>query len=166
MDDLTYFLDDPTRYFFQRSLGIDEVLPTDIADPRVPLELDPLATWAVGERLLQERLAGGATEAVLAAENYRGDPPQGLGRAVLRSIASEVDAVLAARAHLVQESAAEQVAIDLVVPSLPPTDGVAVGGQPSRLVGMVSTVGEPCWSAPSASESRGRRLRSGLGCSV
>ncbi len=82
LEDLVRFVEHPVRAFLRQRLGIslgggDE----EIADG-LPVELDGLERWGVGQRLLEARLAGVDGKTAIKAEIARGTlPPALLGRA-------------------------------------------------------------------------------------
>jgi exodeoxyribonuclease V gamma subunit len=77
LDDLLRFTSHPTRAFLRRRLGISlGDFTTEVADA-LPVELDALDRWGVGERLLAARLRGLDLHAARAAEIARGALPPG-----------------------------------------------------------------------------------------
>ncbi|WP_141811158.1 exodeoxyribonuclease V subunit gamma [Nocardia bhagyanarayanae] len=113
--DLMSFAEHPVRAFLWQRLGLR--VPEheeDIAD-RLPIELDGLAKWELGERMLTARLTGADPNGLRAAEWRRGTlPPFGLGGAVLDEIEHTVDKLV--RASLPDyegQARAVDVAIDL-----------------------------------------------------
>ncbi|MET8779352.1 exodeoxyribonuclease V subunit gamma [Nocardia sp. NPDC004654] len=113
--DLISFAEHPVRAFLWQRLGLR--VPEheeDIAD-RLPIELDGLAKWELGERMLTARLTGADPNGLRAAEWRRGTlPPFGLGGAVLDEIEHTVDKLV--RASLPDyegQARAVDVAIDL-----------------------------------------------------
>ncbi|MGN6252438.1 MAG: exodeoxyribonuclease V subunit gamma [Marmoricola sp.] len=87
LDDLVGFLKDPVRTFLRRRLGIalldDEEAPGDT----LPVELDGLAEWNAGERVLRALIAGRDPDHALQAEWRRGTlPPGQLGWAIAKRI--------------------------------------------------------------------------------
>jgi exodeoxyribonuclease V gamma subunit len=97
LDDLRRFLDHPVRSFLRRRLGISFF--TDDEDPHdgLPVELDALETWAVGDRLLRARLDGADLQRCVQAEWRRGTvPPGALGKRLLDHLADEVENLVAA----------------------------------------------------------------------
>ena len=75
---LTRFLQHPARGFLRQRLGIS--LPGEDGAPAdaLPLDPDPLAAWAIGERILGARLQDVDVETCLALEIRRGMLPPGL----------------------------------------------------------------------------------------
>jgi exodeoxyribonuclease V gamma subunit len=97
LDELRKFLEHPVRAFLRQRLGV--ALFAEDEDPAdgVPVELDPLETWAVGDRLLKARLGGADPGRSVQAEWRRGSvPPGALGGRVLNRLAAEVDPLVAA----------------------------------------------------------------------
>jgi exodeoxyribonuclease V gamma subunit len=103
-------------------------------DDGLPLELDHLAQWGIGDRLLSAQLRGADAAGARAAERARGTlPPGRIGEQRLDDIASFVDAVMdAARAAV--DLGAEQRTVDVRI-SL--EDGRLVRGTISGLAGDV-----------------------------
>ncbi|MEV6280076.1 exodeoxyribonuclease V subunit gamma [Nocardia sp. NPDC051832] len=115
LTDLMSFAEHPIRAFLWQRLGLrvpehDE----DIAD-RLPIELDGLAKWDLGERMLTARLTGADPAGLRAAEWRRGTlPPFGLGGAVLDEVEHTVDKLVRAALPEYQSPArAVDIAIDL-----------------------------------------------------
>ncbi|WP_330254712.1 exodeoxyribonuclease V subunit gamma [Nocardia sp. NBC_00565] len=113
--DLISFVEHPMRAFLWQRLGLR--VPEheeDIAD-RLPIELDGLAKWELGERLLTARLTGADPATLRAAEWRRGTlPPFGFGGAVLDEVESTVDKLVRAALPEYQGAArAVDVAVDL-----------------------------------------------------
>lgn len=102
--DLQDFFANPTRAFLRDRLDVGTPLEADPPRDAIPIDLDGLATWQVGDRLLRDLLAGGSVSEVQQSEYLRGElPPAALGQAVLRAIgpvaqaiAAEAEAVLRA----------------------------------------------------------------------
>ncbi|MGO4613301.1 exodeoxyribonuclease V subunit gamma [Nocardia sp. 2YAB30] len=113
--DLISFVEHPVRAFLWQRLGLR--VPEheeDIAD-RLPIELDGLAKWELGERLLAARLTGADPAGLRAAEWRRGTlPPFGFGAAVLDEVEHTVDRLVrAAQADYAGTPRAVDVVVDL-----------------------------------------------------
>ncbi|BDT99123.1 exodeoxyribonuclease V subunit gamma [Nocardia sputorum] len=113
--DLISFAEHPVRAFLWQRLGLR--VPEheeDIAD-RLPIELDGLAKWELGERLLAARLTGADPAGLRAAEWRRGTlPPFGFGAAVLDEVEHTVDRLVrAAQADYAGSARAVDIAVDL-----------------------------------------------------
>ncbi|MGO9750120.1 MAG: exodeoxyribonuclease V subunit gamma [Solirubrobacteraceae bacterium] len=84
LSDLVQFAQRPVLAFLRQRLGISIVERDDDVRDALPVELDALGRWGVGQRLLDELLAGLEPRAALLAEIARGTlPPGELGRAVV-----------------------------------------------------------------------------------
>ena len=125
--DLQYFFAHPVRAFVRRRL--DVALPWEDDEPSdaIPVELDNLQTWEIGDRVLGRVLAGEDLDAVETAERARGAiPPLRLGAPVLDKV-HETVAALVARSADARGVPAE--AVDVTV---------GVGG--TRVTGQVPDV--------------------------
>ncbi|GGN67693.1 RecBCD enzyme subunit RecC [Nocardia rhizosphaerihabitans] len=93
--ELIAFAEHPVRAFLWQRLGLrvpEEA--EDIAD-QLPIELDGLAKWDLGERMLTARLTGADPAGLRAAEWRRGTlPPFGFGAAVLDEVEGTVDTLV------------------------------------------------------------------------
>jgi exodeoxyribonuclease V gamma subunit len=97
---LISFVENPTRALLRHRLGISVSDYLDEVQDAMPVELDPLEEWGVGQRLLEGVLAGGDRQECMRAEIARGAlPPGELARPPLAKIGAIVDQVAeAARA--------------------------------------------------------------------
>ncbi len=101
LDDLVAFLEHPVKEFLRQRVGLS-VFGGD-ADPAdaLPVDLDPLAVWAVGDRLLRDRLAGHDLDRCRQAEWRRGElPPGALGDALLTRVLDDVEPLVEAAASV------------------------------------------------------------------
>ena len=113
LDDLVRFLQHPAKGFLRQRLDIAVSTPQEDPADALPVELDGLAGWAVGDRLLSACLSGTSRPDAAQLEFLRGAlPPGPLGRTAIQAIGAKVDAVLAACAG---ERATEARAIDVAV---------------------------------------------------
>jgi exodeoxyribonuclease V gamma subunit len=95
------------KAFLRQRLGVS--LSDDNADASqaLPVELDPLEQWAVGDRLLAGRLAGGERDACVAAERARGGlPPGTLAEPVIGRVLPIVERLVAEAAEVTGDGAA------------------------------------------------------------
>jgi exodeoxyribonuclease V gamma subunit len=102
--DLRRLLTHPARGFLRQRLQVAETRDEDEPADALPVELDALEQWAVGERVLHERLAGLEVADCIELERHRGTlPPGPLGDTMLRGIGPKVESLLEAstleRAH-------------------------------------------------------------------
>ncbi|MFB7723902.1 exodeoxyribonuclease V subunit gamma [Nocardia sp. NPDC056100] len=90
--DLVSFAEHPIRAFLWQRLGIRVPESEEEIADRLPIELDGLTKWGMGERMLSARLTGVDPNALRAAEWRRGSlPPFALGAAVLDDVENTVD---------------------------------------------------------------------------
>jgi exodeoxyribonuclease V gamma subunit len=95
LDDLVRFLEAPVKTFLRQRLGLSTFSEDDDPAEAVPIELDALEKYQVGNRLLEHRLAGVPRGQVVRAEWLRGDlPPGPLGETVVTPVADDVDALV------------------------------------------------------------------------
>jgi exodeoxyribonuclease V gamma subunit len=100
LDDLDRFLRHPVRAFLLQRLGIRLGGKVADVDDALPVELDALERWALGDRLLTARMAGAELEACMAAERARGIvPPGSLAERIFDRVVPEVQSIAAAAAH-------------------------------------------------------------------
>jgi exodeoxyribonuclease V gamma subunit len=101
LDGLVRFAERPVRAFLRQRLGISVAdYDEDIADA-LPVELDGLEVWAVGQRLVDGLLAGAELDACVAAEIARGTlPPGALGAQVIERVRPTVQDIAAQAATL------------------------------------------------------------------
>lgn len=90
LQDLRDFLGHPVRAFLRGRLDVSTPFePDDLADA-IPVTLDNLEKWQIGDRLLRELLAGQDPVAVMTAEQLSGTlPPGSLGTAALNEVVEE-----------------------------------------------------------------------------
>jgi exodeoxyribonuclease V gamma subunit len=116
--ELHRFLKHPVEYFMGERLGLR--FPRDEDDPSglLPVELDGLGRYEVGDRLLQAVLDGADLEACTRFERGLGLLPTGpLGDAVLVALVPTVEALRrGAEAAGVQRQAIDVEAVDVVLP--------------------------------------------------
>ncbi len=118
---LKTFLLNPAKGFLQQRLEIADPWEEESPQDGVPVELDGLGQWAVGERVLGARLRGLDAPAVMAAELGRGSlPPEPLGRRVLETVGPVADALVERAAPWLHDAdgpvPAEAVDVDVDLP--------------------------------------------------
>jgi len=101
LEELVSFVQRPVRAFLRQRLGISARHDEDEIDDALPIELDGLARWGVGQRLLEAMVDGVEPRAAALAEIARGTlPPGALGRPLLEQLWPDVQAIAAAvRSH-------------------------------------------------------------------
>jgi exodeoxyribonuclease V gamma subunit len=130
LDELIKFFQHPARAFLRQRLGISTFDEDDEPADALPVELDGLQGWAIGDRVLQRCVAGTPSPLAARLEYLRGElPPGPLGRRTMRDIGRRVDALL----HACElERAVEPAAVDVAVPL---ADGRALTGTVSGVRG-------------------------------
>ena len=99
LDDLVRFVEHPVQAFLRQRVGLAGSDVDTSPGDALPVELEPLAYWAVGDRLLRDRLAGRSVQRCCQAEWRRGElPPGALGEALLTRVLDDVEALVAAAA--------------------------------------------------------------------
>jgi exodeoxyribonuclease V gamma subunit len=130
--DLISFVHHPVKAFLRQRLGTSVRAAEEEPADGLPVELGYLETWDVGQRLLEQRLAGLGIDACLAAERVRGVlPPGSFGDRIIDDVLPTVDVILAAADDAVDRSARPtslEVNIDL-------GDGRSVVGSVPDVIG-------------------------------
>jgi exodeoxyribonuclease V gamma subunit len=136
LDLLDRFVQHPVKAFLRQRLGISLGDWSVEIDDALPVELDGLQEWAVGQRILDARLAGAEMQACIASELARGQlPPGALSARVLDRIGSSVAPLLGAAAE-VAPGEADSVEVNVRL-----DDGrLLVGTVPGVLGDVVRTV--------------------------
>jgi exodeoxyribonuclease V gamma subunit len=114
LQDLKAFLVHPVRAFLRERLDVSTPFaPDDLADA-IPISLDSLEKWQVGDRLLRELLAGQDPVAVMTAEQLSGTlPPGRLGQEAFNEVVEECQRLWERTADLRQ---GERRSVDVDVP--------------------------------------------------
>ncbi|MEA5052690.1 MAG: exodeoxyribonuclease V subunit gamma, partial [Propionicimonas sp.] len=93
LDDLVAFYNHPARTLLRQRAGLTLSETRETTD-EIPIELDHLERWQIGDRMLRRILAGDDPQAVSRAEWLRGSvPPFDLGQEVLGTVLDDVRAV-------------------------------------------------------------------------
>ncbi|HZI39310.1 MAG TPA: exodeoxyribonuclease V subunit gamma, partial [Acidimicrobiia bacterium] len=101
LENLVRFVQHPVKAFLRQRLGVSLSEDADDASDALPVELDALEQWAVGDRLLSGRLAGDERDACVAAERARGTlPPGTLAEPVLGQVLPIVESLVAEAADI------------------------------------------------------------------
>lgn len=137
LDLLTRFVEHPVRAFLRQRLGISLGDWSVDVDDALPVELDALEGWDIGQRILDARLAGAGMEACVVAERDRGRlPPGRLSEGVLARIGSAIDPLLAAVAAEVPAGEPDSVEVNVRL-----DDGrLLVGTVPGVVASVARTV--------------------------
>ncbi|HET9769843.1 MAG TPA: exodeoxyribonuclease V subunit gamma, partial [Acidimicrobiia bacterium] len=107
LEHLIKFVQHPVKAFLRQRLGVSLSDDNDDASQALPVELNPLEQWGVGDRLLAGRLAGGDLDACVAAERARGNLPPGmLAEPVLNSVLPVVERLVAEAAAVTGDDVA------------------------------------------------------------
>lgn len=115
LEDLLALLVDPAKEFLRQRLQLTLGERDDDPEDALPLALDPLEEWPIGDRMLRGRLAGRGADDVLRLERGRGTlPPGPLAQPVLERVAADVESLARAAAPLlVSTPEAYDVSVDL-----------------------------------------------------
>lgn len=114
LDELTAFYRNPARAILDR-LEVGTPRDGDEVKDAMPIDLDGLETWSIGDRMVRSVLAGEDPVALCTAELHRGElPPGDLGAATLRRILETAQELVTAtsRVHTPDPDTLE-VAVDL-----------------------------------------------------
>ena len=99
--DLKAFLTHPVRSFLRGRLDVSTPFEPDELSDAIPVGLDALEVWQVGDRLLREVLVGQDPTDVMTAELLRGTlPPGDLGRRALNTVVDECQKLFTRTADL------------------------------------------------------------------
>ncbi|MDQ3359459.1 MAG: exodeoxyribonuclease V subunit gamma, partial [Actinomycetota bacterium] len=111
--DLQDFFAKPIRHFLRHRLDVSSPLEAEQTRDAMPITLDGLEKWDVGDRLLHDMLDGLDPDASCTAELLRGLlPPRSLGHQLLREVAEVVQALLSSTAD-VRAVAARSLDVDI-----------------------------------------------------
>lgn len=142
LDDLLRFFDHPARAFLRARLGM--VLP-EVPEERnegIPIVLNGLEKWQIGDRMLQAVLAGRAPGQAVNAELWRGAlPPDALGQGTMKEITTGVQELCEAAWRVAgsggwgQELPRESLDLDVTLP-----DGRQLTGTVTGLVASGSAL--------------------------
>lgn len=114
LDTLKQFVSHPARYFLKNRAQVTYI-SEDQPTRELPLELNGLQKWAIGQRMLTHVIAGHPMDTVLEHEWRRGDlPPGRLGERILNDIAARVHQIVRHRQDHIGE-AQEHHVVDLSI---------------------------------------------------
>jgi exodeoxyribonuclease V gamma subunit len=129
LNDLVRFFNHPIRALMYDRAGLALIRPDDSPDEQIPVSLNGLDAWSIGDRLLRLRIAGHEPQSLAAAEWRRGYlPPRGLGQNAIREISNQVEQLVeTAQPFLTDQSAAYEVLTDVEAVRLTGTVGRVIG---------------------------------------
>jgi exodeoxyribonuclease V gamma subunit len=132
LEDLVAFAERPVRAFLRQRLEISLGDSDDEVEDGLPVDLDGLERWQIGQRLLEGVLAGFDPNTCIRAEIARGSlPPGQLGLPVIKRIWPLVEAVVAsARGYADEEPRSVGINVRL-------GDGATLTGSVSGVRGYV-----------------------------
>ena len=137
LDGLIRTLEHPVKTFVRQRLGV--LLPGEVdeLDDRLPLELDGLEKWQIGDRLLAAALEGVDLPQAIQAEWRRGVvPPRRLGGTVLQGVRDQVVPIAEVAAHHLRGEA-DTVDVTVALPRGRVLTGTVVGVHGDVLVRAV-----------------------------
>lgn len=130
LDDLTGYFTRPTRYLLRRRLDLSLRAHGDALEDREPMEIERLARYQLGTRLLEAALAGQDLHALRPALQGSGALPLGtVGQLAYERLIPEVLAVAKAAQPYLDGAPLDDLPVDLRLP-------LPSGGQ-ARLVGLL-----------------------------
>ena len=131
VEQLVRFVQHPVKAFLRQRLGINVSDYSEDVRDGLPVELDKLEEWGLGQRLLEARLDGADIEQCVAAEIARGNlPPGAFARPVLDQLRPTVENLAEAARNLTGGGDGERGSVEV---NLQLSDG-------RRLVGTVPDV--------------------------
>ncbi len=142
--DLRAFFTHPVREFLRRRLDVSTPRRAEEVSDAIPIDLDALELWGVGDRLLGEVMAGQDPVAVMTAEQLRGSlPPGGLGQRALTGVVEESQRLFTRTAEL-REGPARSIDIDVDLGDGRRVTGTVTGihGEQDRVPGLLQAEGE------------------------
>ncbi len=145
IDDVVRFVQHPVREFLRQRLGVNVWENDDQLPDAMPVELDNLERWGIGQRLLERLLAGDPIDAAVEAELAVGAlPPDAMGRATIGSIQAVATRIHEAAGAVGAAGATSSLEIDIALGDVP-------GCGPVSVVGTVTGVRDDATGAVSYS---------------
>ncbi len=116
LTDLIAFYENPARGFLRDRLQVGVSREAEEVSDRLPIDLDGLQKWAIGDRALRARLSGADPRTIYEAELLRGElPPANLGAAALKEIGTAVEQLMG-QVALGPSEPARSVDVDVPLP--------------------------------------------------
>ena len=132
--DLKAFFAHPVRSFLRGRLDVGIPRDADEVGDAIPVDLDALEKWGVGDRLLREVMAGQDPTAVMLAEQLSGSLPPGLlGTRTLTSVTTECQKLFTRTAEL-RAGTARSIDVDVDLGGGRRLTGTVSGVHGSRIV--------------------------------
>jgi exodeoxyribonuclease V gamma subunit len=136
LDELKSFLLNPVRTFLRARLDVSAPLEVEELSDAIPIDLDGLEKWGIGDRILRDLLAGLPPEATCTAELLRGTvPPGNLGYTALRQIVEEAGSLYAATGE-VRSGTERSVDVDVDLSGGRRLTGTVTGVWDQRVVSL------------------------------
>ena len=129
LSDLVRFFNHPILALLYDRGGLGIIRPDETPDEQIPVSLNGLGAWSIGDRLLRLRIAGHQLESLTAAEWRRGYlPPRGLGQRAIREITDQVEQLVeTAQPYLSDRAAPYEVLAELEAARLTGTVSGVIG---------------------------------------
>jgi len=114
LGDLQAFLAHPVRAFLRSRLDVSSPLEAEETHDAIPISLEGLDKWQIGDRLLSDVLSGTAPATAVAAERLRGIlPPGSLGARTLKEVEDQVRPLVVQTNGLRQDRAPRTLDVDI-----------------------------------------------------
>ncbi len=134
LGELEMFVQNPVRAFWRQRLGVTLRGDEDVLDEDLPITLDGLARWAIGQRLLDHAVRGVRADDAWAAVRRSGMlPPGQLGSVVISDVGTRV-ATLVERTIDLRAGDAESIDVDVALPDGRRVTGTIEGIHGDRVV--------------------------------
>lgn len=145
LDDLVRFVQHPVREFLRQRLGVNVWEDDDHLPESIPVELDALERWGIGQRLVERLVAGDPIDAAVAAELAVGAlPPAAMGLATIGTIQATAERIHAVADAVGAAATTTSLEIDVALADI-------AGSGPVSLVGTVTGVQDDATCAVSYS---------------
>jgi exodeoxyribonuclease V gamma subunit len=118
LDSLVRFLEHPVRAFLRERLRVYLGGETEVVKDEIPIDLDALESWGIGDRLLDAALDGVPMQRACDAERSRGlVPPGNLAEAVFERVVPVVEGLAGvAREHRGAGAGGESLPVHIELP--------------------------------------------------
>jgi len=134
LDDLESFIGNPARYLLRQACGLTLSSPAPANDGLLPIEVDSLGAWSLGQSLLDDLLAGVDPQAARDTALARPDcPPDALGVLAINSALNQAISMADEVAKLGQVGQVVVVNHSWLTGAVPLRDGAVVVQRFGRL---------------------------------